>query len=229
VSPLEVTFVPAGWRPYHVCVVEHAPHPGLLPLIGAARSRPRPRGHSQSIVLDFGHSQVKRGIASLTSDGWLQRLRVLPSIAVPDFAQTSDATSTGVCAFFLDVVSATWRLGQNSPGREQAQIDPRVVISLASYIADGRPAQTRSLYAALQQFDPTTLTAVLRARTGVDLQVSLVHDGSAAACAIGASSRDAVILLGTNLGVGLGANVDAASGDHLPLAPEFKVELDQCV
>jgi hypothetical protein len=111
----------------------------------------------------------------------LRRLRVLPSIAVPDFAPTSDATSTGVCAFFLDVVSATWRLGQSSLGREEAHIDQRVVISLASYIADGQPAQTRSLYAALRQFHRTTLTAALRARTGVELQVSSLHDGSAAA------------------------------------------------
>jgi hypothetical protein len=106
----------------------------------------------------------------------------------------------------------------------QEQLDPRVVISLASYMADGRPVQTRSLYAALRQFDPTTLTAALRARTGVNLHVSLLHDGTDAANAIAVSNRDAVILLGTNLGVGLGVDFDAAPGPRLQLASNFTVE-----
>jgi hypothetical protein len=225
-SPLELAFAPGGWRLHQVCVVELAPHPSLLPLIGAARSHSVPRLHSQAIVLDFGHSQVKRGIAYLTSDGQLRRLRLLPSVAVPDFSLISDGSSTGVSAFFLDVVSATWRLAQSGAAGEQAWMDPGVVISLASYIAEGLPAQTRSLYAAIRRFQPTSLTAALRARTGVDLQVNFLHDGTAAARAVTASSREAVILLGTNLGVGLGIDVDTGLDSRLPLPRDFEVELD---
>ena len=105
-------------------------------------------------------------------------------------------------------------------------IQPWSSISLASYMADLRPVQTRSLYAALRQLDPTTLTAALRARTGVDLRVSFLHDGAAAAGAVAAKSRDAVILLGTNLGVRLRVDVGAAPGRCMPLAADFTVELE---
>lgn len=175
----------------HTRAIELAPHPGVLALIGAARSRPDPLTHA--VVLDFGHTAAKRGVATVR-DRRLQSLQLLPDRAVRPLA-TAEA---GAVEFVLDTLAETLRLAHQQWG----EVDPCVVVSLASYVAGGRPADTRSLYAPLGRIERPMLEHALRERTGTAVRLSLVHDGTAAARGLPDHGRAGVILLGTSLGVG---------------------------
>jgi hypothetical protein len=190
--------------------VQLAPNPSLVPLLGSARTRHRSPPSAHAVVLDFGHSEVKRAIASTNTGGELYRLEVLPSIAIPQ-----PQTPNSIGDFFFTVVAETYRFASH----HYPAVDSRILVSVASYLTDGWPAPSQSLYAALRQFDAESLGAALRARTAAALEVTFLHDGTAAARAITESEREAVIHLGTHLGVGLGATFA-----RLPLAPDFKVE-----
>jgi hypothetical protein len=168
-------------------VVDVAPHADVLPLLGLARTRPGPDG--QRAVLDFGHSAVKRGIATIQA-GRLVRLDVLPSRPAPEAASAVECV--------LDCVADTVRMAQSRPGR----VHPGVRLSLATYLWRGRPADPHSIYAVLGALSRSSLQQELQRRTQAPVRLSYVHDGTAGARAVSSQHRAALIMLGTALGVG---------------------------
>jgi hypothetical protein len=190
-----------------------AAHADVLALIGAARKRATPA--SCSIVLDFGYSSVKRGIAAFLNDV-LQRLDVLPSFSVTrsglDLVSNADEVRQAV----VGVIRATLQEAQDyQPGH----IDPQVVISLATYLTDGRPTASAEPYDLLSDVDFDKLTDELTRVTGVPLQVRFVHDGTAAAAALPSNGRAGIIVLGTSLGAGF----TVPDQPRLPLAADLRV------
>ncbi len=158
--------------PVDVRLAEHAL---LLPLIGAARTPPLGR---RCVVLDFGQSTVKRGVASY-AEGALLHLRVLPPISAPAYG------SKEVLTLARGVIRDT--------RAEAAPAEPRIVASIACYVRRGRPLDLRSTYAPLARLRLSEIAPGL----------TFVHDGTAAARAIETRVPAAVIMLGTYLGVGL--------------------------
>jgi hypothetical protein len=204
------------------CAIRLAPWPAHLPLIGAARVAPASSA-STAVVLDFGHSFVKRASARY-EDGALAALRLLPprparwTEIAPGTDPTADDTRR-LGDFLVATVAEAWRAARNDTGG----VSPTVVASLASYLRDGQPlARQGGAYAYLLGLSDNLagwLGERVSRAVGRPLAVSLLHDGTAAASALAGEAQAAVITLGTSLGVGF----PPASGPSRPLAPRFTV------
>ncbi len=162
------------------CRVEVAPDAADLPLVGAAR-RPGPAGDPR-LVLDFGHTLVKRAVRS---GGGLRTLAPVP-------APPADAAGPEVAGSVATTLAAALAEAGRPPGP--------VVAAMAAYVVDGQPVRTPlGTYARLADVTPD-VPGWLAERVGVP--VVLVHDGTAAAAALPPDPRSVVVLLGTSLGVG---------------------------
>lgn len=142
-------------------------------------------------MLDFGHTAVKRGVATFEHHA-LVRLDTFP-----EFSAAHDASTR---AFVVDVVTDT----QQTARQRFGTLDPCVLVSIASYLEHGRPVASQSPYSALSEVDPRDLAAEIGRRGGLRARLQFLHDGTAAACGLPAArTRQTVVLLGTALGVGL--------------------------
>jgi hypothetical protein len=169
------------------CRVVVAPDPTDLPLVGAARLAARPDG--SALVLDFGHTLVKRAVAGY-ADGRLVSLRRLgPVPAAPE-----DTPGGPLADAVAATVAEAWADAGRPPGP--------VVVAMAAYVKDGRPVRVPlGTYTRLADV-PGRLPARLHELVGTELPLVLVHDGTAAAQAVPPDQHAAVVLLGTSIGVG---------------------------
>lgn len=206
----------------HSCDLRLAAYPALLPLIGAACSLPSPGG--AALVLDCGHSAIKRGIA-MYDGGELTELRLLSPVPVAGILlPTEDAPRSDgardLAERIAGVLAAAWleAIGDPATGPPLA---PLLAISMASYMCDGHPMPRQGgLYAGLHALPENAqgwLSRRLSERVGRPLAVSLLHDGTAAARVYAGTERAAVITLGTALGAGFVPREPAAT----PVAPGF--------
>jgi hypothetical protein len=163
-----------------------------------ARSRAEPT--DPAVVLDFGHSAVKRGLAHFDR-GQLSSVHLLPNAPVGLTPET--AAPEEVMVLVEQMLAETVATAQ----RWCTRLDARLVVSVASYVRGGQPWDPRGLYAPLR----------LRPPGGVQ---SYVHDGTAAARGLRAPGQAAaLILLGTSLGVGF----PPPPASLVPLASDFAV------
>jgi hypothetical protein len=89
--------------------VQVAAYPALLPLIGAARTVAAPC--RAALVLDCGHSAIKRACAAYDAAGALAALRLLPPLAAPaagDAADTRERQALRRAAHLRDLLADTW-------------------------------------------------------------------------------------------------------------------------
>ena len=197
-SMLRATREEAGGLGADTCTIDLAPDPATLALQGAAVCRAEPL--HDAVAFDFGQTVVKRGLA-LAREGRFHLVERLADIEVssPELSTDPDAVREFVITTIADTVRlAEERLCQpDRPG-----LDPRVVASVACYVVDGRPYDRRGLCAPLGMAEPRVLEQALCERTARELQLTFVHDGTAAARAVPTGRRTAVIMLGTALGVG---------------------------
>ena len=183
--------------------IELASYPAALPLVGAARSNGSATG--RAVVLDFGHTAIKRGVATFSGRA-LDALKLLDPLPGP--------TPGSVVDVVLEVTAETLRAAG-------PDVDRLVVVSLASYVErSGRPVDSHSVYAPLGAFAPNDLQQALRRRTTSAVRLRLAHDGTLAARGVvDTTGRAAAIMLGTALGVGF-----CPTAGHLrPLARSFSV------
>ena len=173
--------------------VRLAPNPVHAALFGAARSYAMPRG--PRLVLDFGQSAVKRGLASYR-DGRLERVDLLPSTAAP---------TEQVVEFVRDTLRDSMREAGDG-------IDRHVVASLACYVVAGRPVDKPSTYSPLKDVSNAEIAR------GLGIRLSYLHDGTAAARGIDDPEHSAVITLGTYMAVGF---TETRGVRLLPLAPSL--------
>jgi hypothetical protein len=100
---------------------------------------------------------------------------------------------------------------------------PVIVCAIACYTSAGAPLPRQgSAYAALGAVSPNLsrwLAAEVSGRLGREVEIRLVHDGTAAARTYAGTPGTAVITLGTALGVGF-AGADA---DYRPIEPGLTV------
>ncbi len=182
--------------------------PALLPLIGAARTAPlRARA---VVVLDFGHSSIKRACA-LYDCGILTSLHLLPALPAPLAVEQPRR----LAELLVSVIANSWGEAQSL----RLAPDPMLVVCLAAYVSEGQPMQRQGdQYAALYTISKNLgrwLSRRVAHRLGAPVKVSLLHDGTAAAHAYAGQGRAAVITLGTALGVGFPPHL----GDLRAVAP----------
>jgi hypothetical protein len=173
------------------CRVAVAPEPADLALLGAARLAARPGG--SALVLDFGHTLVKRAAAEYAGGRPVSLRRLAPAPAPAE-----DTEGGPLAEAVAATVAAAWADAGRPPGP--------VVAAMAAYVKDGQPVRVPlGTYTRLADVTPDVpgwLRARLRDLVGADLPVALVHDGTAAAQAVPPDPHAAVILLGSSIAVG---------------------------
>lgn len=186
------------------------PHGEYLPLVGAARCASA--GCASALVMDFGHTGIKRGLARYEHDT-LTHLHPLPTLPTRHIDPANDAALRGLL----------WSMqGTIINAYQQTQPDcPIIPVSIAAYLNEwGQPmAMQGGVYAALSRITPSVQDALgeaVRAHTGREVQVTLIHDGTAAATT---HPHDAVITLGTAIGNGMAPAVEYP----LPIADDFQI------
>lgn len=176
-----------------------------LPLVGLARTAPV--GAEAMVVLDFGHSSIKRGLARFRNDE-LTALDVYPSLPAgcPDVADIELPDVKERWHGMLSAIVETWRSCASGDV-------PPVGISLVTYLAGGHPfPDDDGCYGALQGLAPHLATFVrdeIVREIRTEVQVNLYHDGTAAALAYAGCEASVVLTLGTSIGSGF---VPAATG-----------------
>jgi hypothetical protein len=201
--------------------IQVAPRPGVLPLIGAARSLAATEG--VALVYDFGGTTAKHAFGTY-ADGKLMGLRLLPPTSTPASARmlAEDEAAVGhtLADFICNSIVRDWRALQ-SEGKAPLR---KVTASIASYVKDNHPKDYAAAgYMTLRHIAFNAgewLTKAISARLGHEIDLTLMHDGTAAARTFAGQDRTAVILMGTWLGVGFAPT----SQDGLcPLAPELQL------
>lgn len=176
------------------------PHGEYLPLVGALRCAPP--GYARILALDFGGTQVKRAVGQCRQ-GQLKALQPYNALDSHSYTLVLDTqTLNQTLEWMITTITASWH---------EARPDcPLIPVSLACYIdPQGKPLDRQgSVYAALNALCPNlqhTLTKAVSQGLGHEVQVKLIHDGTASATV---HSGSAVITLGTALGVGFAPAVD---------------------
>jgi len=197
-----------------------AEHPSYLPLIGAARSAPKTvRG--PVVVLDFGGTKAKRGIASFDRQQALRQLRVLPTCDLGDLAQEGKTAELGA-AMTAIIVETIRDAGPSTP------LAPHILCSVAAYVEGGEPLRIdRGAYTWLHRLAPDIrawFCERIGQAVGRTVQIEFVHDCDVAACALAGRPNAAVLMLGSALGVGFVPPEDR----YRPLSGQFALECSQC-
>jgi hypothetical protein len=176
-----------------------------------------------AVVYDFGGTTTKHAIAEYHG-GQLTRLRLLPSVATPTVARTLAEDEAAVGRMLADFMSNLMAQDLQELRSEGTEASQELVAAVASYIGDNHPKEyVGAGYMTLRHVAPNAgawLTTVVSERLDRSVEVTLLHDGTAAARMFAGQDSTAVILLGTWLGVGFAPPTQ----DGLrPLATELAV------
>lgn len=182
-------------------IIQISPYASILPLVGAARHAPP--GCDTALVFDFGSTLIKRAHAAYRHDE-LVELHCLTSRPTgwTEIEGVSSDPIQQAARFFdhlMSVIIDTRRSVGLSP------LSP-ILASVAAYVKDGHPmlAQAGAYYRLLLITDnlQATMAQRLGAQPGGTANVSLIHDGTAAAATYAGAKHAAVVTMGTALGVG---------------------------
>jgi hypothetical protein len=172
--------------------VDIAHYSPILPLLGAARYIPT---GICGCVLDFGGTWIKRGIARFDESG----LRTILMLSMVQVEMRADMSAKVIRMKMVDVIVDTLK-GKHC--------DADVIrISIAAYVdANGQPLIAQGgIYMKLTQLSddvPSMLSEEVSKSIGRQVQIKLLHDGSAAASYYAPEENAAVIMLGTAIGSG---------------------------
>jgi hypothetical protein len=176
-----------------------APSSNLLALIGAGRSVED--GDKAVLAFDFGGSFVKRALFS----PYMTILRPLATPAVKDECNEDELRAVGqmLFDFMAGTIGMTWLKECDAGGRTISRVIP---VSVASYMYRGQPIERQGgPYSMLNRVSADVSKAMsqaVSARVGTDVEIRLMHDGTAAAMGFAGLANAAVITLGSALGVG---------------------------
>jgi hypothetical protein len=197
-----------------------SPFGDSLPLIGLARHAPPDT--ARMLLFDFGHSKVKRGIATYR-DGELVEVTARPPLIA--FWKVNGPVELALdearmrWQWMADLIAADWRGLDLSAPRGPVAIG----VCLAAHLEAGHPLDTQrgaySRLAVLALHLATFMRDELVATLGQFCSFALLHDGLAAASAYAGRPRTVVLTFGTAIGAGY---VPPELGLR-PLAEEFKI------
>jgi hypothetical protein len=189
----------AGYDEYQLALT---PHPAHVTLMGAATTLPTDT--TQALLLDFGQSQVKRGLA-LMAEGKLQKLHLLRPLpaacgsllpAGPDRERAAAQWQ-----HIITVLALTWRQIRDAGWQPQ-----RVVVAMACNLHQGQPGPDDwGCYGRLQELAPNLqnqLAEEWQQISGQAMSLLLQQDARAAALAHHGAQQAAVLTLGTAIGIG---------------------------
>ncbi len=175
-----------------------SPYPRDMALVGAARYLPP--DVSTALCCDFGHTSVKCGVVQLT-DGNITALTPLATRHTPWNWQNRPDAAVGIePAFVRDYIAATL-----AEAATEADIRlEEVMLSIAAYVRGGELIGN-GVYTPLRALGPDArplLAEAVAVRAGARPNISLIHDGTAAAALHAGSAHSAVLSVGTAIGIG---------------------------
>ncbi len=179
-----------------------SPHHRGMTMLGAARYLPSETG--DALVFDFGHTRAKRGCVRIENGVIVGLLELSPlPVDLPwlDTFPPHNPESGHEVLDFISTVVADTRTESFALGFDPG---PDLMLVVAAYVEGGQ-LLGNGLYANLNQLDADArplLERAIRSRTRQNVQVQLIHDGTAAAATHAGEPNTAVILVGTALGVG---------------------------
>jgi hypothetical protein len=212
----QALFEEAGIGDY---AIQISPYGSALPMVGVARRVPP--ASETALVFDFGSTLIKCARA-VYKNGEVTELWRLPSHPA-GWARIERASDDPVgqadqlLGYMVSAITRTWRAAGLSPGSP-------ILASAAAYVQDGHPlpVQHRGGYVQLRRITDN-LQAELAQRVGAELgeaiDVSLVHDGTAAATTYAGAKTAAVITVGTAMGVGF----PPPAGGLMALSPNLVI------
>lgn len=158
------------------------------------------------LLFDFGQTMMKRMIAVRPSATADYELRKLPSIkSINMGCHVEDETEKRRQAEELHRYIVESILETYEEARQYGSIGWEIIISIASYVMDGKIYDARSGYAKLCTLSDNYagyLAASLELRLDRSIMVKLVHDGTAAALYYKGAENAVCITAGTAFGVG---------------------------
>ena len=185
--------------------VERSLYGDAIALVGLARHTLADT--ERMLLFDFGHTAVKRGLATYR-DGRLSGVTRRPSLPPP--CENGWPEHTGPrwaqqrWERMADAIAAEWA-AVFAPGRGARFA---VGLCLAGHLQDGHPVgRDRGCYTILQELGSHLATFVrdeLAARLGSFHSLAILHDGLAAASTRAGEAHTVVLTLGTAIGVGYG-------------------------
>ncbi|MGM0369868.1 MAG: hypothetical protein ACQEP9_05590 [Bacillota bacterium] len=213
---IEEVFAEANTENYKITIADE---PSLVSIIGAARHVPRK--YSSALVFDFGQTLIKRGLANYQG-AELKEIDQFSSLKANHVGAREFATEAQekreaekLKDQIISVIKKTWEQVE-SKGFEPC---PTISISIANNLVNGKffgggYGKLRLLADDFQELVATELSDLI----GEKIEVSFIHDGTAAADAFAEVTDSVMLTLGTAIGVGF----PIEKNDLRPLAENIK-------
>jgi hypothetical protein len=169
------------------------------------------------VVVDFGGSKAKSGIAFFDADHSLHGLHVLPVQDVGAFV--SPGKTAELAAAMTAIIAET--IGEADPS---TSLTPNILCSVAAYVQDGQPMRIdRGAYTSLHHISSDIsawFCQQIGKATGRTVQIEFFHDCDVAARALAGRCNTAVLMLGSSLCVGF-----VPSGErYRPISDQFTLD-----
>lgn len=193
-------FETAGVEPYNIIAFENAAHVGTM---GCAKLISPPKGIN--VVMDFGQTSIKRSIVKMENGeiADIVNLASVPSKYMEWHDNTQEMKLRRAVALhkylihtITDTCHTALRMGE---------IEDEIIISIASYVLDGKLNDKRGGYAKLSVLGDNYAECLAEEVSGVlkrPMRVRLVHDGTAVALHFADYKNSVCLTLGTFFGVG---------------------------
>ncbi len=187
--------------------IKFAKNPSLIPMIGAARHSPEEC--SNLLVFDFGQTLIKRGLANF-EEGMLKEIKQLSSleskyVAEIDFKNEKEEKKEAekLKNYIIKTISETWKEVKSKYTRPCSTIS----VSIANDLIDdqffgGGYGKLGLLADDLQE----NIEAEVSNLINRDIEISFIHDGTAAADAYAETDNSVLLSFGTAIGVGFPIN-----------------------
>lgn len=193
----------AAVEPYDIIVFENATHVGTM---GCAKLITNPDGWN--VVMDFGQTNIKRSvikrrnneIADVVSFSSMQSQYMQLNI---DNEEEKREIAFQLHKYLINAIVKTYK--ESEKLKDVNIIGDEIIISIASYIVDGKLNDERGGYAKLATLYPNyaeCLSEEVSGRLKRQVKVKLVHDGTAVALHFSDYKNAVCITLGTYFGVG---------------------------
>jgi hypothetical protein len=182
--------------------VKKGTHPRMMAAIGATRYFPQET--KQALCLDLGQTSVKSIVTHFESD-IVTHVTQLPTHDVKwnwrnDPNAKNDIDPHDVVQFVTNELMDNWMTVVN----KKIRLDRDIMICIAAYVQRGR-LFGNGIYAQMNILAEDVriyLSRKLREQAGIDSNIHIIHDGTAAAAVHAGEKNSAVLVLGTAIGVG---------------------------
>lgn len=191
-------FEQAGVEPYHIVRNENSSKIGAMGCLTQVQGKEKVH-----ILFDFGQTKIKRLIAVRENDRTsLIELESKKSIYTKwiEPSDNSIENANALHEYLVDIITDTYR-----EAGKYGEVGCEIVISIASYVIDGRINDTRGGYAKLTKLGENyayILSQELEKRLQTNIYIQLIHDGTAAALYYKDYKDSVCITMGTAFGVG---------------------------